>query len=122
MDLHTPANRLRGRRIVLTGAASGIGRATARLFVQEGALVALLDRDEGGLGEIANEIGGRPVAADVTDEDAVSRAVGEAAAALSGIDGVVNAAGIMCASPIADVPVATWRRVLEVNLTGTYIV
>jgi len=117
-----PAERLKGRRIVVTGAASGIGRSTAQLFAREGANVALLDLDMRGLAETIRDIRAHPFEVDVTNEDAVSQAVDKAAAALGGIDGVVNAAGIMCASPIADVPAAHWRRVLDINLTGTYIV
>ncbi|WP_061934723.1 SDR family NAD(P)-dependent oxidoreductase [Aureimonas sp. AU22] len=114
--------RLAGRRIVVTGAASGIGRTTARLFTQEGARVALFDRDAGGLQRTLEATAGVTFQVDITDEDAVQAAVDEAAAAMGGIDGVVNAAGIMTKGLAADVRAADWRRVLEVNLTGTYIV
>ena len=116
------ANRLRGRRIVVTGAASGIGRATAQLFAREGASLVLLDRDERGVGEVARETGGLGFHVDITDEDAVATAIDKAAAAVGGIDGVVNCAGIMSNGVVADVPAAAWRKLLEVNLTGTYIV
>ncbi|MFG3151456.1 SDR family NAD(P)-dependent oxidoreductase [Streptomyces sp. NPDC048219] len=117
-----PRGRLRGRRIVVTGAASGIGRATARLFAQEGASLALLDRDPAGLKEIAQESGGRGFEVDITVEDEVAAAAERAAVELGGVDGVVNAAGIMFRGRAADVPAADWRRVLDVNLTGTYLV
>ena len=117
-----PRGRLRGRRIVVTGAASGIGRATARLFAREGASLALLDRDPVGLKEIVQETGGSGFEVDITAEDAVAAAAERAAVELGGVDGVVNAAGIMFRGRAADVPAADWRRVLEVNLTGTYLV
>src|SRR5690348_13956202 len=90
-----PSQRLRGRRVVITGAASGIGRSTARLFAQEGAAVALLDRNATALDEVVESTRGHAIAADITDEASVAAAIDSAAAALGGIDGVVNAAGIM---------------------------
>jgi NAD(P)-dependent dehydrogenase (short-subunit alcohol dehydrogenase family) len=117
-----PANRLLGRRIVITGAASGIGQSVAQLFKLEGASLALLDRDAQKLAEIARETGGHAFPVDVTNEDEVSSVIDKAGAALGGIDGVVNAAGIMSVGPVSEVSAAVWRRTLEVNLTGTYIV
>src|SRR5215467_6090611 len=114
------ADRLRGRRILVTGAASGIGRRTAELFAAEGAALTLLDNDAAGLAEAAGAMRGVAVAADVTQEAAVARAVEQGAAAMGGIDGVVNAAGIVLRGSVGDTAVASWRRVLEVNLTGTY--
>ena len=120
--VRTSAHRLRERRIVITGAASGIGRCTAQLFAAEGAAVTLLDRDPEGLREIARDTNGHFFEVDVTDEESVARAVEEGASAMGGIDGIVNAAGIMLRGSVLEVGVAEWRRVLEVNLTGTYIV
>jgi NAD(P)-dependent dehydrogenase (short-subunit alcohol dehydrogenase family) len=117
-----PNQRLRGRRIVITGAALGIGRSTAKLFAQEGAAVALLDRNATALDEAVENIGGHGVQADITDEGSVAAAIDSAAATLGGIDGVVNAAGIMFRGTMSEVPADAWRHVLEVNLTGTYIV
>lgn len=114
--------RLKGRRIVITGAASGIGRATAHLFSQEGAALALLDRDQGGLAKTAGQTRAHCFAVDITDEEAVARTIDEAGQALGGIDGVVNAAGIMLTGKLDELPVASWRRTLDVNLTGTYLV
>lgn len=116
------SSRLRGRRIVITGAASGIGRATANLFAREGAALALVDRDQQGLAETARQTAGHAYNVDITDEQAVSHAIEEAAGALHGIDGVVNAAGIMPTGLLSEVPVSTWRRTLDVNLTGMYLV
>jgi len=121
-DAAAARGRLRERRILITGAGSGIGRSTAQLFVKEGAKVALLDRNAEGLAETACQTGGPAFPVDVTDEKAVAEAVQKAAAAMGGIDGVVNAAGIMWRGSVEEVSVADWRRVIEVNLTGCYIV
>jgi NAD(P)-dependent dehydrogenase (short-subunit alcohol dehydrogenase family) len=114
--------RLRGRRIVVTGAASGIGLAVARLFASEGASLALLDRNADGLAQAAQETRGRPIQVDLAQEQAVDEAIDEAGVALGGIDGVVNAAGIMLVGRLEELPVEAWRRTLDVNLTGTYLV
>ncbi|WP_208601183.1 MULTISPECIES: SDR family NAD(P)-dependent oxidoreductase [Nocardiaceae] len=124
MEAHstTPGQRLLGRKIVVTGAASGIGKSTAQLFASEGASLALLDRDERGVMQSAELTGGTGYAVDITDEEAVGYTVDRAGTALGGIDGVVNAAGIMFRGLASDVTAADWRHVLEVNLTGAYIV
>jgi NAD(P)-dependent dehydrogenase (short-subunit alcohol dehydrogenase family) len=110
--------RLSGRRILVTGAASGIGRSVAALFLRAGARVAALDRHrpEGLSGEALC------LEADVTDPDAVERAVAQAADAFGGLDGLVNAAGIANTDWADQVSLADWKRVLEVNLTGSFIV
>jgi NAD(P)-dependent dehydrogenase (short-subunit alcohol dehydrogenase family) len=114
--------RLQGRRILITGAASGIGQHTAELFAAEGAALTLLDCDRKRLASVARETGGTAVEADVTQEPSVTRAVEQGASAMSGIDGVVNAAGIVIHGSVLDVGLADWKLVLDVNLTGTYIV
>lgn len=115
-----PSLRLAGRRVVITGAASGIGRSTADLFVAEGATVALIDRDRDSLNAVASKLGGHAFAADITNDDAVATAVSAAAEALGGIDGVVHAAGIMFRGRAEDTPASEWRKVIDINLTGTY--
>lgn len=114
--------RLQGRRVLITGAASGIGRQTAELFANEGAALALLDRNRQGLAEVARETRGVSVEADVSQEPSVAKAVEQSAAAMGGIDGIVNAAGIVIHGSVLDVGVADWQRVIDVNLTGSYIV
>lgn len=114
--------RLQGRRILITGAASGIGRATALLFAAHGAALALLDRNAQALTDVAQQSGALACEADVTDECSVASAVALAAAYMGGIDGVVNAAGVMLRGSVLEVGVAEWRRVLEINLTGGYVV
>jgi NAD(P)-dependent dehydrogenase (short-subunit alcohol dehydrogenase family) len=114
--------RLSGRRIIVTGAASGIGRRTAQLFAAEGARLGLLDLDADGVTNTAREVSGAGYPVDITDEAAVQNVIEQAAAELGGIDGLVNAAGIMIVGPLAQMPAARFRKVIEVNLTGTYIV
>src|SRR4051812_8306461 len=104
--------RLRQRRILITGAASGIGRCTAELFAAEGAALILLDRSAEALTEVANQTHAVALAADVTDEAAVADAVKRGAAQTGGIDGVVNAAGIVMRGGVLEVGIVEWRRVI----------
>ncbi len=106
--------RLAGRRILITGGASGIGRATAALFAAQGARVAVLDRVRGDAGV--------SVLADVSDETSVTRAVGEAVQALGGLDGVVLNAGIDLIASVEAMTAEAWRRIMDVNLTGAFLV
>ncbi|RUM24438.1 SDR family oxidoreductase [Rhizobium vallis] len=114
--------RLAGRRIVVTGAGSGIGRTTATLFVAQGAKVTLFDRNIEAVRKVAEEIGAGFSGVDITNEADVARAVEKAASEMDGIDGLINAAGIMSKGLATEVPADDWRRIIEVNLTGTYIV
>ncbi|MDO9712676.1 SDR family NAD(P)-dependent oxidoreductase [Paracraurococcus lichenis] len=119
---HRPNARLAGRRILVTGAGAGIGRCTAGLFRAEGAAVALLDRDAAAVEAAAAACGGAPVVADVTDAVAVDRAVASAAAALGGLDDLVNCAGISRPGRVEEVDIAAFRQVIEVNLIGAHAV
>lgn len=116
--------RLEGRRIVVTGAASGIGAAVARLAAAEGAKVACFDRDGEGAAALAASlpIAGHSEQVDVTDPDGLKRALESAAKALGGIDGLVNSAGVVALGPITEMTIDTWRKVIDVNLTGTFLV
>lgn len=116
--------RLRGRKVLITGGASGIGLATGRRFVAEGARVALLDHDAKSLDHAAQELGKAAVAvnADVTDEAQVRHAVDHASKALQGLDGLVNSAGISFWRSFADLTFEEWRRTLSVNLDGPFLV
>ena len=122
MTSQVGTERLAGRRILITGGASGIGRATAELFVQEGARVALLDRPGTEVRLIAEQLGAYVIEADVTDAGAVRSSVASAADALSGMDGVVNAAGIAGGQKLSETDAVQWARILEVNLTGPMLV
>jgi NAD(P)-dependent dehydrogenase (short-subunit alcohol dehydrogenase family) len=113
--------RLRDRRVLVTGAASGIGLAVARVFTREGARVAMLDRDEARLSK-AGVDGAVPLVCDVGDERGVRRSVADAASALGGLDGVVNCAGIDLMRPFEKMTTEEWTRVLTIDLTGPMLV
>ena len=112
--------RFAGRRIYLTGAASGIGLATARLLASQGAALALVDVDAAGLARAAAETGGHAFAVDLTDGDAIDRSVVAAAAALGGLDGVINCAGVGDGTRLAALDPAIWDRVMAINLNAPY--
>lgn len=116
--------RLEGRRIIVTGAASGIGAAVARLAAAEGSRVGCFDRDGAGAAALAAglPLPGHSEQVDVTDPEGVSRAMESAARALGGIDGLVNSAGIVALGPVTELSYETWRKVIDVNLTGTFLV
>ena len=112
--------RLQGRHAVITGGASGIGLASARAFLREGARVALLDQDQARLATVAAELGVPGIPLDVADPASAQAAIEAAARALGGIDAVVNAAGISRLAPFAETDVALWRQVMAVNLDGPF--
>ena len=120
--------RLEGRAALVTGVASGIGRAVALRFAREGARVALLDKaDAGVLDAVASEIaraGGRAVTArtDVTDAAAVEGAVARTAREIGPIAIAVNAAGIWHATPVTDTDPAAFDRIIDTNPNGTFYV
>jgi NAD(P)-dependent dehydrogenase (short-subunit alcohol dehydrogenase family) len=115
--------RLEGKVAVITGGASGIGRASAVRFAEEGARVAVADLavEEGSA--VADAVGGLFVRTEVTDPDSVAELYRRVAAEWGGIDVCFNNAGI---SPpdddsILDTDLETWRRVQEVNLTSVFL-
>ena len=115
----------RGRRVLVTGGAKGIGLATLVRLAAEGARVAALDRDAPALESLRARLGqalGRAATVDVADGAAVADAVKASAAALGGLDGVVNAAGVDLYADIEAMASADWERVLAVNLTGPFLV
>jgi NAD(P)-dependent dehydrogenase (short-subunit alcohol dehydrogenase family) len=115
--------RLRDRRVLVTGAASGIGLAVARVFTLEGARVAMLDRDEARLGkEAASVEGAVPLVCDVGNERQVRESVARAAGSIGGLDGVVNCAGIDLMRPFEEMTTEEWTRVLTIDLTGPMLV
>jgi NAD(P)-dependent dehydrogenase (short-subunit alcohol dehydrogenase family) len=123
-DVRTAAapGRLSGRRIFITGAASGIGKATASLFVREGAQVALMDLDGQRLAEAATMPLAHAIPVDVTDEAGVERAFDTATKQLGGFDGLVHCAGVVELGRVAEMSLQSWQRVMDVNLTGTFLV
>ena len=114
------AKRLEARRIVITGAASGMGFEIARLFAREGAALALLDVNEAAVMQAATGLGAVGYRCDVTDRQAVNGIVAEAAQAMGGIDGLINAAGILDITPFAELDPVSWDRMIAVNLTGPF--
>jgi NAD(P)-dependent dehydrogenase (short-subunit alcohol dehydrogenase family) len=118
--------RLLGRRVLVTGAASGLGRASAIRFAEEGAMVACADRDHAGAQSTADAItaaGGRAMAieTDVADEASVETCVAAVAQAFDGLDVVYANAGINVVGEAADVSLEDWGRVLAVDLTGVFL-
>lgn len=114
--------RLAGRRILITGAGSGIGKATAELFAREGATLALLDMNGDAVRSVATPLGAHPFTVDVANEDGVRATIRAAAAALGGLDGIANVAGMAIPAPLAATTLPDWNRVIGVNLTGPFLI
>ncbi|MFF3261294.1 SDR family oxidoreductase [Streptomyces sp. NPDC002932] len=114
---------LAGRTAVITGAASGMGNATARLLAAQGVRVALLARRAERLEELAGKItadGGQALAVvtDVTDQASVDAAAERVHAAFGRVDLVVNAAGVMLPNPVDEGRTDEWQRMLDTNVSG----
>src|SRR5580698_6372982 len=105
---------LDGRRVLVAGGASGIGRATATRCASEGARIAVLDRNAW----VGDPKPAAAPIADVRDTRAVDAAVAAAAAAMGGIDGVVYCPAIDFAATLRETVDANWERLLDINLTG----
>lgn len=121
--------RFEGRRVLVTGAGSGIGQAVVARILEEGGTVAGADVSEGGLAvtrERAEAAGVadrlRTVVADISDEASVRDRLGGTIADLGGLDVLVNAAGILRASHTHETDLAFWNTVIGTNLTGTFLV
>lgn len=112
---------LEGQRAVVTGGASGIGRATAKRFVEEGAAVSIIDLNEDALHEAAKDIGAQGYLADVTDPEGLRRAVDDAASSMDGLTILFNNAGTGSQSPLHEWAPEEWQRLVAVNLTGVYL-
>jgi 3-oxoacyl-[acyl-carrier protein] reductase len=124
MPLSRLSRSIAGKVALVTGAASGMGRATAHLFADEGARVAVVDVNEAGVGVVVGEIAGaggeaRGWTADLGDARRIPGLVGEIAAALGGLDILVNNAGVSEPAPIdADGYERSWERTIAVNLAA----
>ena len=114
--------RFAGRTAVITGGASGLGKAVAARIVAEGGQVCLWDLDAEGLEAAAAEVGAKHVVAlDVSDEAAVLAAGKAANAALGRIDVLVASAGITGATaPVHEYPTDSWKRVFDINVNGVF--
>ena len=113
------------KTIIVTGATSGIGRATAEAFGRERAIVVLVGRDEQALAEVVKEVsaaGGRPVAcaADVTAPEAAARIVRAAIEHSGAVDVVVNAAGVIATGTLDKTTDEVWDTMMAVNLTAPF--
>jgi rhamnulose-1-phosphate aldolase/alcohol dehydrogenase len=129
LTLAPPEKELARRIALVTGGASGIGRAVARRLAAEGAHVVIGDVDEAGARTTADEIvravgGGRAIGLrmDVTDEASVRASLEEAVLAFGGLDVLVSNAGIAHSAPVAEMALQDWERSFAVNSTGHFLV
>ncbi len=119
-------NRLKGKKALVTGAARGIGHAIAVAFANEGADVAILDLKKESAERTADEVrrlgvNGIAVAANVSNEDQVKRAIGDVERAFGRIDILVNNAGIDTTSTVVEMPTAMWDDMMAVNLRSIFL-
>src|SRR5882724_8062524 len=119
-----PSFDLHGVRALVTGGARGLGYGIVQALTDWGARVALLDRNPV---DVEAACLGFPagsavlgIAANVTDETAVENAVDRAAKGLGGLDLLVNNAGVLTACRVVDMELAEWRRIMDINATGTF--
>ena len=122
----TASGRIANKAALVTGAASGIGRATALLLAKEGASVALTDIAADTGHDVADEInrnGGKAifVRLDVTDEASWESGIEQVLHAFGKLDVAVNNAGVAASRPVSEMTLSEWRRVLQVNLDGVFL-
>jgi NAD(P)-dependent dehydrogenase (short-subunit alcohol dehydrogenase family) len=115
-----------GRRFVVTGAASGIGRSVALLAAERGGALCLVDRDTRALDELADRLRGEgrsvaTVPADLADPDAPAKVIAEAVSALGGIDALVSNAGVPVVAPLAELTVDAFDLSVAVNARSTWL-
>jgi NAD(P)-dependent dehydrogenase (short-subunit alcohol dehydrogenase family) len=114
--------RLQGRTAIITGAGSGIGRASAKLFAEEGARLALVDRDSAGLQETLNLVGEATMhIGDVGDAGFAETVVGDVVARLGRLDILMTAAGFSCGGTVLTTDPADWDAVFRTNVGGTWL-
>jgi 3-hydroxybutyrate dehydrogenase len=115
--------KMKGKRALVTGAASGIGAAIARIYAREGARVCIADIDAEGARRVAAELGGGAIGLrmDVASEAEVEHAVEQAARELGGIDVLVSNAGVQHLDTIANLSYENWRRILAIHLDGGFL-
>lgn len=115
---------LKGKRVLITGGAGGIGLAAAERFLDEGARVVILDQDEAACQRAEAELPGLEgfILADVADAKSVERAFSELDHLFGGLDVLINNAGISVRNPFVDITPEQWTRVIDVNLNGVFYV
>src|SRR6185295_2203794 len=116
--------KLDGKVAIVTGGASGIGKRTVEVFVEEGARVIVADLDSDGIGALIGQLGHNYVDGanvDVRDEPAVQRMVEQAVRRFGKVDIAMNNAGVGGFSPIETYALADWERVIGITLTGTFV-
>jgi NAD(P)-dependent dehydrogenase (short-subunit alcohol dehydrogenase family) len=114
--------RLQGRTAIMTGAGSGIGRASAKLFAEEGALLALVDRDAAGLQETQSLVGEATThVGDVGDAAFAETVVGEVIARHGRLDILMTAAGFSCGGTVLTTSLEDWDAVFRANVGGTWL-
>jgi NAD(P)-dependent dehydrogenase (short-subunit alcohol dehydrogenase family) len=115
---------LKGKRVLLTGGAGGIGAATAARFLEEGARVVVLDRDAEACQRLEGELSGlaSSLIAEVSDADDVAQAFEELDELWGGLDVLINNAGISIPHGFLDITPDEWRKVIDVNLNGVFFV
>jgi len=115
---------LKGKRVLITGGASGIGAATAARFLEEGSSVVVLDRDAKGRKQIAAQLPklAGTVDADVSNLKQVEAAFAEAVRLMGGVDVLINNAGISIRHKFLDITPEEWDKIIAVNLTGVFYV
>jgi len=118
--------KLKDKVCIVTGAASGIGKAIATTYAREGGKVVIADMNKAAAQAAADEIGAAggtamAVAMDVTSEEQVNAAVAEVVAAYGGVDVLVSNAGIQIVHPIEEFPFADWKKMLAIHLDGAFL-
>ncbi|WP_026197763.1 SDR family NAD(P)-dependent oxidoreductase [Sciscionella marina] len=120
-------NRFEGRRVLVTGAGSGIGQASVLRILSEGGRVVAADRSEAGLADTVSKAGAgadrlTEIVLDIGNEQSVRAGVASAVDALGGLDALVNAAGILRSSHTHETSLDQFEQILRVNLVGTFLV
>jgi NAD(P)-dependent dehydrogenase (short-subunit alcohol dehydrogenase family) len=111
-----------GRRVLVTGAASGIGRATAELMARAGARLALVDVNGQQLAQTAKATGGAALQVDLADTASLAAVVDRAAAEMGGLDGIVNCAGVHTSGALDVLSLEDWNRTLAINLSAPFAI
>lgn len=117
---------MRNKSVLITGAASGIGLEIARGFLQEGARVSILDRDEAALDkamDVLGEFGAAcaPIACDVTDEEGFKSAIDQAMTQFQGLDVLINNAGMQHVAPLEEFPSERFRQLIDIMLIAPFL-